>query len=111
MVDPDEILKTVWGLRNERLYNRLPLPAPSLADGVFGLPVLVSPTLPIIPTDAENARRIVRHGMADILKWLGEKVGPEPFTETHATLSSEHLFMSWQAYCALRTDPRFARAG
>ena len=26
----------------------------------------------------EQARRLVRHGLADILKWLGENVGPPP---------------------------------
>ena len=30
------------------------------------------------PTLAEDARRIVRHGMAEILDWLGEPVGPKP---------------------------------
>lgn len=30
------------------------------------------------PTPGEDARRIVRHGMADVLAWLGEPVGPAP---------------------------------
>lgn len=30
------------------------------------------------PTPGEDGRRIVRHGMADVLAWLGEPVGPAP---------------------------------
>lgn len=30
------------------------------------------------PTPGEDGRRIVRHGMADVLAWLGEPVGPRP---------------------------------
>ena len=112
MVTADEILKTVWRLRHERLANNQTLPMSISGNGVFGLPVVVSRHLPIVPSDGENARRIVRHGMADILAWLGEKVGPKPFEETHALLSHEHLLVSYDAYFALTTDPRMVhRAG
>lgn len=30
------------------------------------------------PDHRDDARRIVRHGMADVLAWLGEPVGPRP---------------------------------
>lgn len=30
------------------------------------------------PTPGEVGRRLVRHGMADILAWLGEPLGPAP---------------------------------
>ena len=36
----------------------------------------------VTPTELDrarvDARRIVRHGMADVLAWLGEPVGPKP---------------------------------
>lgn len=56
---------------------------------VFGLDVVVVNNLPLIPSDAENARRIVRHGLADVLRWLGEQVGPKPFEETHCLISKD----------------------
>ena len=48
-----------------------------------GIRVTVSDHLPYAPTDGEYARRMVRHGMADILAWLGEDVGPKPTDRTH----------------------------
>lgn len=52
-----------------------------------GVPVLVSSLLPYPPTPGEEARRIVRHGLADVLKWLGEDPGPKPDALTHAIMS------------------------
>lgn len=49
-----------------------------------GLDVIVSKALPLHPGPGEVARRIVRHGLADVLAWLGEKVGPKPEDLTHA---------------------------
>lgn len=43
---------------------------------IFGMAVVESPVLPMLPTPGMDARRIVRHGMADVLRWLGEEVGP-----------------------------------
>lgn len=43
-----------------------------------GLRVVVSPLATRKPTPGEWARRFVRHGMADVLDWLGEDVGPHP---------------------------------
>lgn len=45
--------------------------------------VIVNHHLPFHPTPGEQARRIVRHGMADVLAWLGEEVGPAPHEATH----------------------------
>lgn len=45
---------------------------------MVGLPLVVSPFLPIAPGVGEDARRIVRHGLAGVLRWLGEEVGPRP---------------------------------
>lgn len=60
----------------------------------YDLPVIVSPALPIIPTDAENTVRLVRHGLADVLEWLGEDVGPKPGDYTHAIMGEGTLFVS-----------------
>lgn len=43
-----------------------------------GIQVVTSPYATRPPTPGEWARRYVRHGMSDILEWLGEPVGPEP---------------------------------
>lgn len=60
----------------------------------FDLPVHVSPLLPYRPSPGEDGRRIVRHGLADVLAWLGEKVGPKPGVPTHAFLAGGVLFAS-----------------
>ena len=54
--------------------------------GFAGLRVIESDALPIAPSPGAVGRRIVRHGMADVLRWLGEDVGPRPEDETHALL-------------------------
>jgi hypothetical protein len=54
----------------------------------WGIDIIVSPALPADPTPGEWARRYVRHGMADVLEWLGEKVGPEPDQPTHAYMAT-----------------------
>lgn len=46
--------------------------------------VVVSKALPLHPGPGEVARRIVRHGLAHVLEWLGEQVGPRPEDLTHA---------------------------
>ena len=61
-----------------------------------GFPVMVSPTLPIIPSTGEWAKRLVRHGLADVLEWLGEKPGPEPDDATHAIYSSDLAYPGHQ---------------
>lgn len=49
-----------------------------------GVDVVVSRWLPVRPGPGEVARRIVRHGLSDVLEWLGQKVGPRPEDLTHA---------------------------
>jgi hypothetical protein len=58
------------------------------------LDVFVSPLMPITPSVGENARRMVRHGMADVLAWLGEDVGPRPDEQTHAYILEGQLVCS-----------------
>lgn len=55
----------------------------------FGVRIIVDPALPLEPSDGERARRIVRHGLADVLRWLGEDVGPEPDAVTQAFVISD----------------------
>ena len=69
---------------------------------VEGLPVIVSPALPIDPTDAENTVRGVRHGLPDVLEWLGEDVGPKPGAATHAVQTPTAIFVSREAYDELK---------
>lgn len=57
---------------------------------------IVSDLLPMPPTPGEEARRIVRHGMSDILEWLGEPVGPAPATMTHLLLVDGDALVSQQ---------------
>lgn len=61
---------------------------------LFGTQVVVSDALPIDPSPGEVGRRIVRHGMAEILAWLGEDVGPKPEDQTHALLIGGTLHTS-----------------
>lgn len=75
--------------------------------------VVVSPMLPIPPSVGEVARRTVRHGLADVLAWLGEPVGPKPGDQTHAfygfagaTSDSPVLFVSQHLRDQLATVPR-----
>lgn len=51
---------------------------------LFDYGIVVTPVLPIKPSPGTDARRIVRHGLADVLAWLGEDVGPRPGAQTHA---------------------------
>ena len=54
-----------------------------------GWPVVESSLLPTTPSSAEDARRIVRHGLADVLDWLGMEVGPEPGALTHVVVATD----------------------
>ena len=76
-----------------------------------GIPAFVSPLLPALPSPGEQARRVVRHGLADVLEWLGEEVGPAPDAMTHFVLGmdpanpgSAIAFLSRERYDALRED-------
>ncbi|MDP9820459.1 hypothetical protein [Nocardioides massiliensis] len=81
---------------------------------LFGITVIESPHLPTYPSPGTDARRIVRHGMADVLAWLGEDVGPKPGEPTHAFLIGSTLAASAAMVGRLRSlpDPTTAlRAG
>lgn len=59
-----------------------------------GLRVVASNALPLPPSPGEDARRIVRHGLARVLEWLGEPVGPAPGVATHAVRAGDVLYVS-----------------
>lgn len=63
--------------------------------------VIVSKYLPIEPTAGEQGRRRVRHGMADVLEWLGEIVGPEPGELVHTFRAGGDLYVSQETYDVL----------
>lgn len=65
---------------------------------VTGWPVVISDVLPIPPTHTEQARRIVRHGLADVLDWLGEDIGPAPDAQLHVMLIDGTMHVSPEAY-------------
>ena len=58
------------------------------------LSIYVSEFLPLAPTMADDVRRQVRHGLADVLEWLGEDVGPAPGEPTHAIQAGVALLVS-----------------
>lgn len=60
----------------------------------LGVPIVESPGLPIYPSDGEIARRIVRNGLADVLEWLGEPVGPGPDEPTMAMIVEGKLMVA-----------------
>lgn len=66
----------------------------------LGLDIITSgfaPSRP--PTPGEDARRIVRHGMAEVLTWLGEDVGPAPGDRIHTAfaIGAAALMNEWRA--------------
>ena len=67
-----------------------------------GLPIKISPQLPIIPSDADNIVRAVRHGLADVLAWLGEDVGPKPGAPCHAISTPEAIYVSQECFGELK---------
>jgi hypothetical protein len=68
--------------------------------------VVESPLLPLYPSDAENARRIVRHGLADVLLWLGENPGPAPGVPTRAFTIGDTLYADAHTVSLLRRSNR-----
>jgi hypothetical protein len=61
--------------------------------------VIISPALPINPTDADDVVRTVRHGLHDVLEWLGEDVGPKPGEPTgHMIQIGSRMLVSQEAY-------------
>lgn len=66
-----------------------------MTESLMGIPVIFSPLCLRSPTLAEEARQIVRHGLADVLTWLGEDVGPAPGERVPTTyLISDPAFAS-----------------
>lgn len=71
---------------------------------ILGVPIVVSDHLPLAPPPpGVDARRIVRHGMADVLAWLGEPVGPRPGERVHAVLTGGRLHVSTEFLGELRS--------
>lgn len=79
-------------------------------DYIFGLRLVVSPLLPVIPSDGENARRIVRHGMKKALPWLNIDPGPKPYEATEMMiaydpiLKRQVLYVSRDIYFKLQLE-------
>lgn len=73
-----------------------------------GLPLVVSSALPgPRPSHREDARRIVRHGLADVLAWLGEEVGPKPGERAHAIRTADgHVLVSAELAAKLMREAR-----
>lgn len=69
-----------------------------VASDLTATPVVVSPQLPYPPSIGEWARRIVRHGLADVLEWLGEEVGPAPDDQTHMLWVDGRVLVSQETY-------------
>lgn len=67
-----------------------------------GLPVRISPQLPIAPSDEENIVRFVRHGLADVLAWIGEDVGPKPGAALHVISAPDALYVSQECFDELK---------
>lgn len=60
-------------------------------DQIFGLRMVVSPLLPIVPSDGDNARRIVRHGLKERLPWLDIEPGHKPFESTEMIIATDPI--------------------
>lgn len=56
--------------------------------------MFVSQLLPITPTLEQDVIRTVRHGLADVLEWLGEEVGPKPGEQIHVIHAGTQLLVS-----------------
>jgi len=67
----------------------------------YRLPMVISAALPIPPTDTDNIIRTVRHGLADVLEWLGEEVGPASV----ATLRMPSARFSYPKRCTTSSSP------
>ena len=90
----------------ERLTGQLARMDPTRL-ALFGWPVVVSPLLPgPAPSHKEDAVRIVRHGMRDVLEWLGEDPGPAPGARTHivAVDAGRHFLMSAELWERLTVE-------
>ncbi len=73
---------------------------------LLGIPVVESDVLPLVPSPGMVGRRLVRHGLADVLAWLGEDVGPEPDAQTHALMVGNTIHASASIVGQWRTEAR-----
>jgi hypothetical protein len=73
---------------------------------LFGIPVIESTLLPMPPSDGAVARRLVRHGLADVLRWLGEDVGPAPDAQTEVLMVGNTVHASAAIVGLMRTEAR-----
>lgn len=70
----------------------------------MSLQVVETVMLPLIPSDRENVARIVRHGLKDVLEWLGEEVGPKPYEKTHCVVAGRFLYVSPEVYAMIKEE-------
>jgi hypothetical protein len=71
--------------------------------GEPSLKIVETSILPLVPSPGEQARRIVRHGLADVLEWLGEPVGPSPEPK-HCLVYRDTAFVSRELLEAIRAE-------
>ena len=81
----------------------------------YGARVVESPALPIPASPRDQAVRIVRTGLADILQWLGEEVG-DVGRPVHVVAGRDCVLVSGEAMASLRREivqrvPLFAEVG
>ena len=62
-----------------------------------GYDLLESPHLPVVPDDVENVKRIVRHGLAEWVHYIGEEVGPKPGEAVHVLVFDRYMLASAEA--------------
>jgi hypothetical protein len=69
----------------------------------MGILVIESPILPIPPSPGDEARQIVREGLADSLEQLGEEVG-KAGKPTHVLSTKNALLVSREVMTSLRNE-------
>lgn len=64
---------------------------------LWGIPIQVVDDRMLAPSHGEDARRIVRHGLARYLLWWGESPGPRPGEQSGYVISpGQQRMMRWQ---------------
>lgn len=71
-----------------------------------GVDIYPSARLPRPPSPGTEARRIVRHGLADVLEWLGEDVGPAPDAPVNAMKVGGMVLVSIELFETIRETLR-----
>lgn len=80
--------------------------SPRAGLGPVGTPIYVTPALPRYPSELEDVRRRVRHGLADVIAWCGDDVGPKPGEPIHAVAHPDAVFVSQELFDRLREEAR-----